>query len=178
MIIKFKYLLVFICILIIFIAGYFIFQLSSDKENLPLNTSDTNINEPTNLNSTASTNSSEMSEILNTNTTDTQPKSTNQTGEVDPDAVLFDKAYAAVDRAICDQIKSEPSKLLCNAYIINAKAKSENNIKLCEEITDDFYRTDCHDNVIDFLAKQEKSKAKCGELIDKKRFEECTAGVQ
>lgn len=174
-----KIVYIFIGALLIFIAGYFIFQSLNKKENpLPKISNvdlNTNINVSTNLNTTASTNSSEIS---NTNAIDAQPQNTNQTGEVDPDAVLFDKAYTAGDSTICEQIKSEPSKLLCNAYIINAKAKSENNIKLCEEIADDFYRTDCHDNVIIFLVKQEKNKAKCGELINKKRFEECAAGAR
>ena len=69
-----------------------------------------------------STNSSELS---NTNAIDAQPQNVNQSGEVDPDAVLFDKAYAAGDRAVCDQIKGAPSKLLCNVYIINAQAKEK-----------------------------------------------------
>lgn len=158
------------------VIGYFIFQSLNKQENPLLNISDININESVNLNATNSTNSSD--EILNSNTTDAQPQNTNQTGEVDPDAVLFDKAYTAGDREICEQIKSEPSKLLCNVYIINAKAKSEKNIKLCEEIKDEFYRNDCHDNVIMIIATQEKNKEKCNELIDKKRMEECAAGAE
>lgn len=137
--------LIFLGILSVFIAGYFIFQSLNKKENPLPNILSANINESTNLNTTASTNSSE---ILNSNATDAQSQNTNQTGEVDPDAVLFDKAYTTGDRAVCDQIKGAPSKLLCNVYIINAKAKSENNIKLCDEIADEFYRTDCYDNVI------------------------------
>lgn len=170
-----KIVYIFIGALLVFIIGYFIFQSLNKKENPPPNTSDKNINESVNLNVSTSTNSSEIS---NTNSTDAQPQNTNQTGEVDPDAVLFDNAYTAKDRAICEQIKSEPSRLLCNVYIINAKAKSENNIKLCDEIADEFYRTDCHDNVIDFLAKQDKNKERCNELIDKKRLEECAANAR
>lgn len=167
---------IFIGALLIFIIGYFIFLSLNNKEASPIkiSNSNANINESANLNSTASTNSSET---LNINAVNSQPKNTNQTGEVDPDAVLFDKAYTAKDRAVCDQIKSEPSRLLCNVYIINAQVKENKDPKLCDEIKDEFYRTDCHDNVIIFLAKQEKNKAKCGELIDKKRFDECAANA-
>ena len=177
--IKYRHTLIFIAIFLIFIAGYFIIQSLNKKENPLPNISDANINESINLNATTSTNSSdEILETANANTGSTQPLNTNQTGEVDPDAVLFDKAYTAGDREICEQIISEPSKLLCNVYIINAKAKSEKNIKLCEEITDEFYRNDCHDNVIMVIATQEKNKEKCNELIDQKRFDECAAGAR
>lgn len=170
-----KIVYIFIGALLILIIGYFIFQSLSKKESLLLNVSSANINESANLNSTASTNSSE---ILNTNTTDMQPQNANRTVEIDPDAVLFDKAYTAGDRAICEQIKSESSKLLCGAYIIDVQAKTNKDPKLCDEIKDDFYRTGCHDNVIIFLAKQDKNKERCNELIDKKRFEECAAGTR
>ncbi len=167
--------LIFIAVFLIFIAGYFIFQSLNKKENTLPDISNANINEPANLNSIVLTNSSE---ILNTNKIDTQPQNTNQTSEVDPDAVSFDKAYTVGDREICAQIKSEPSKLLCNIYIINAQAKTNKDPKLCDEIKDDFYHNDCLDNLTIHLAKQEKNKQKCGELIDQKRTEECIAGVK
>jgi len=174
--IKHYHILTFIAVFLIFIAGYFIFQSLNKKENPLPNILDTNINESVNLNVAALTNSSD--EILDNNTTDTQPQNTNQASEVDPDAVLFDHAYTTGNREICAQIKSEPSKLLCNVYIINAKAKSEKNTKLCEEIIDDFYRNDCHDNVIMVIVIQEKNKQKCNELINQKRFDECAAGAR
>lgn len=173
---KFIYVFIFVGVLIILIAVYFIIIQSLNKKENPLpKILNANINKPANLNSTLPTNSSKIS---NTNITDAQPQNTNQTGEVDPDAVLFDKAYTAGDRAICEQIKGEPSKLLCNVYIINAQAKEKKDPKLCDEIADEFYRTDCHDNVIIFLAKQNKNKERCNELIDKKRSDECAANAR
>ena len=165
-----------IVIAIILFISFFIIQSLNKKENPLPNILDANINKLMNLNATTSTNSSD--EILNSNAPDTQPQNANQTGEVDPDTVLFDKAYKASDREICEQIISEPSKLLCNVYIINAKAKLEKNIKLCEKIIDDFYRNDCFDNLTIFFAKIEKNKEKCNELIDKKRFDECAAEIK
>ncbi|MEK7130300.1 MAG: hypothetical protein AAB793_01465 [Patescibacteria group bacterium] len=170
-----KIVYIFIGALLVFIIGYFTLQSFNKKENPLPKTSSININESANLNSTVSTNSSELS---NTNAIDAQPQNVNQSGEVDPDAVLFDKAYAAGDRAVCDQIKGAPSKLLCNVYIINAQAKEKKDPKICDEIKDEFYHTDCLDNLTIYLAKLEENKAKCGELIDKKRSDECRSAAQ
>lgn len=170
---KIKYYYVFIVIFLILIFSYFIFQALNKTQNSLVKISNANSFLSVNSNEVVSMNSPEASEMSNINKDGTQSPSGNQIGEQDSDAVLFDKAYKAGDRAICDQIKGESSKLLCNVYIINAQAKFDKSPKLCEEIKDDFYRTDCLDNLIIFLAKTEKNKEKCNDLIDKKRIEEC-----
>lgn len=158
--IKSAHILIFTGIILIFIVVYFVFQ-SLNKENNP------------------------MLKILNTNSinpgasiNDAQSEDASQTGEADPDAVIFNEASTAGDRSICGQLNNDSSKLLCDAYVANAKARSEKNIKLCEEITNESYRADCHDNMIVFFVKQEKNKEKCGELIDRKRMDECQSAAE
>ena len=160
--IKSAHILILIGIISIFIIGYFVFQSLNKKNNPPFKILNTNsiIKEDKLMDSSDGV-------------SDPQFKDTNQIGEANPDAASFSEAYAVGDHSICEEIKSESSKLLCDVYITNSKAKLEKNIKLCKEITDESYRADCHDNMIIFFAQQEKNKQKCDELIDKKRFDEC-----
>lgn len=156
---KIVYVFIFIGVLLVFFAGYFIFLSLNKKTDLLPKIVNTNY-------------------LLNLNSNAAQSQNATQPGELNSDAALFDKAYAIGDRAICEQIKGESSKSLCSVYIINAQAEERKDLKLCEEITDESYRADCHDNMIVFFVKQEKNKEKCGELINQGRMAECQSAAE
>ena len=85
------------------------------------------------------------------------------------------EAIVANDADKCAGLPTDQERMVCNAYLVMAKAQAAGDAKLCAEISDDYWTSACADQVIFYRAVVEQKPLLCDGMTVKARIPPCRA---